>query len=410
MRTTHGHLSYCTNIHSGESWISHFESIRKFVPQIKAEVSAGAAFGIGLRLSNEASLELVKENSLAEFRLWLAQEDCYVFTMNGFPYGGFHHTVVKDAVHKPDWTTPERLAYTIRLASILAALLPAGLDGGISTSPLSYRHWFASEEEKSQALAKGTENVLQVVKKLVRLKKTTGKTIHLDIEPEPGGLIENGPEFIAWYESVLLPAGVLFLEQHLQMRSEEALAAIKTHVQLCYDVCHFAVGFEEHKAVIEELKQRGIRTGKIQISAALKAALPAETTERKKTAEAFSRFNEPTYLHQVIARLQNGSLKPYNDLPDALNDIFKEEVTEWRSHFHVPIFVNDFGLLQSTQEDIEQVLALQQQEPFTAHLEIETYTWEVLPDELKLPIEQSIIRELAWVLHFLANDLTATHA
>src|ERR1051325_4117885 len=124
MITTYGHLTYCTNIHSGESWMSHFESLRKFVPQIKAQVSLGKPFGIGLRLSNDASLDLIRDEVLTEFKQWLAREDCYVFTMNGFPYGGFHRTVVKDNVHRPDWTTQARVDYTLRLINILAALLP----------------------------------------------------------------------------------------------------------------------------------------------------------------------------------------------------------------------------------------------------------------------------------------------
>jgi hypothetical protein len=400
MMTAYGHLTYCTNIHSGEKWEDHFESLKKFIPAIKAKVSPSQSFGIGLRLSNEASLELSKQKFLIEFQQWLQEQDCYVFTMNGFPYGGFHHTIVKDKVHTPDWTTPERVQYTARLATILAALLPQ-LEGGISTSPLSYRHWFTSEQNKNEAATSSTKNILQVVGYLMRLKKETGKIIHLDIEPEPGGLIENGPEFITWYEEELLPSGIAYLQEHFGLESEAAIAAIKEHVQLCYDVCHFAVGFENVATMVEELKKRGIKTGKIQISAALKATLSSVAEERAQVAEAFGQFNEPTYLHQVIALLENRSLKRYNDLPDALADAAKHEVKEWRAHFHVPLFVKNYGVLQSTQEDIGEVLTLQRQQPFSSHLEIETYTWEVLPDDLKLPLQQSIVREMEWVMGML---------
>lgn len=403
MITPHGHLTYCTNIHSGDNWTDHFESLKKNIPAIKACVCPDKSFGIGLRLSNEASIELVKQKVIKEFQDWLQQEDCYVFTMNGFPYGGFHGTVVKDAVHKPDWTTQERVDYTVRLATILAALLPAGIEGGISTSPLSYRHWFTTEAEKGKASATGTANILLVVEHLVQLKNETGKMVHLDIEPEPGGLIENGREFISWYEEELLPSGVAYLQERLEVDEANTIAAIKEHVQLCYDVCHFAVGFENAATTVRELKKRGIKTGKIQISAALKASLPQVAKERSAVTEAFKKFNEPTYLHQVIALLQSGELKQYNDLPDALADADKEEAKEWRSHFHVPLFIKDYGLLQSTQEDIEDTLSLQMGHPFTSHLEIETYTWEVLPDDLKLPIQQSIIREMEWVLSLLAK-------
>src|ERR1044071_9322074 len=133
MKTYHGHLSYCTNIHAGESWSEHFESIQKHIPAIKQKVSPVKPFGVGLRLSNIASLELYKKENLLAFQNWLKKCNCYVFTMNGFPYGSFHQTKVKEHVHTPDWTTTDRVEYTIRLAHILSALLPEGMEGGIST-------------------------------------------------------------------------------------------------------------------------------------------------------------------------------------------------------------------------------------------------------------------------------------
>jgi hypothetical protein len=404
MRTKYGHLTYCTNIHSGETWADHFESIKKFIPQIKAQVSPHQPFGIGLRISNQASLELINPEVVKEFQHWLDQEDCYVFTMNGFPYGGFHHTIVKDAVHKPDWTTPERVDYTERLATILAALLPPGMEGGISTSPLSYRHWFNNEKKRREASSAGTMNILQVVNHLVDLKKNTGKTIHLDIEPEPGGLIENGREFIDWYEDELLPSGIASFKEHLGMNEIIARETIREHVQLCYDVCHFAIGFEDAAITVKQLEAKGIKIGKIQISAALKAAIPANAEDCQLVMEAFGQFNEPTYLHQVVALLSNGKLIQYNDLPDALNNVNNDEAKEWRSHFHVPLFIKDYGMLQSTQQDIIDVLAIQQERPFTSHMEIETYTWEVLPEALKLPLGQSIVREMEWVTGLLNGE------
>lgn len=400
MMTDYGHLTYCTNIHSGESWAAHFESIRQYIPAVKSRVSPHRPLGIGLRLSNEASLDLVKPETLLRFQEWLRQEDCYVFTMNGFPYGGFHHTTVKDGVHKPDWTTPERVDYTVRLATLLAALLPPGTEGGISTSPLSYRHWFAGEKEREQASRFATKNILRVVEHLVSLKNSTGKTIHLDIEPEPGGLLENGPEFTAWYEERLLPAGTAYLQGQIGMESETSVATVKEHVQLCYDVCHFAVGYEDAADTVRTLNEKGIKVGKIQISAALQACL-SSAEERTQVTKAFGQFNEPTYLHQVVAKLEDGTLKQYDDLPHALRDANNPDAKEWRAHFHVPVFIKEYGVLQSTQQDIIDVLTLQRQQPFSQHLEVETYTWEVLPGALKPPLDESIVREMTWVLDAL---------
>lgn len=402
MRTSQGFLTYCTNIHAGESWRDHFAALQQNIPGIKKRICAGQSFGIGLRLSNQASLQLQEKEALKGFKDWLKLEDCYVFTMNGFPYGGFHHTKVKDQVHAPDWTTPERVSYTIRLFDILTAVLPDEMEGGISTSPLSYKYWHNAVQQH-EVFEKTTKNVLQVIEHLIQIKKNTGKILHLDIEPEPDGLLENGPEFFDWYERYLLPIGKTYLLKTLGYTAEQSEQSIREHVQLCYDVCHFAVGYEEHAAVIKQLREKKLKVGKIQISAALKAAIPDEQTKREPVIQAFRQFNESTYLHQVVARQVDGSLKRYPDLPEALNDAGNASTKEWRSHFHVPLFIEDYGSLQSTQDDIKKVLTIQSKQPFTNYLEVETYTWEVLPDALKAPLSESIIREMEWVINYLNN-------
>jgi hypothetical protein len=397
MKLASGHLSYCTNIHSGESWMDHFEAIKKNFPIIKKEVSPDQPMGIGLRLSNSASTDLLDPDEIQIFKSWLNDNNAYVFTMNGFPYGDFHHAIVKDQVHAPDWTSEERLEYTIRLFKILAELLPLGMEGGISTSPLSYRHWFPTKELTDEAIKAATRNIILVAEELYKFKITKGIRMHLDIEPEPDGMLETGAEFIAWYENMLLPMAKSILTGSLKMSESAVEACIKEHICLCYDVCHFAIGYEQHSEVLEQLDKKGIRTGKIQISAALKAEMPAEINLRAGISEAFSKYNEPTYLHQVVARNTGGSLIRYKDLPEALDDSLNPNVKEWRAHFHVPVFVEDLQLLRSTQSDIVEVLNIQKSRPFTDHLEVETYTWEVLPESLKMPIDQSIIRELNWV-------------
>lgn len=395
MQTKYGHLTYCTNIHSGESWGEHFAALKEFIPRIKETVSPNQPFGIGLRLSNRASLDLEVEQELDSFQKWLMENDCYVFTLNGFPFGGFHRVTVKDDVHTPDWTTKLRVDYTKRLFNILVELLPDGMTGGISTSPLSYKHWHA-EDKKEKVFTSATHQILEVVKNLIDLKNKTGKSLHLDIEPEPDGLLESGSEFIGWYQKYLLPEGIPFLKQHFNYTATEAETAIKEHIQLCYDICHFAVGYEDHAQVIQQLNKLGIRIGKIQISAALKAPL-TEGERRKSVIDAFTKFNESTYLHQVVARQHNGGYIRYTDLPQALADANNPNSLEWRSHFHVPLFIKEYGTLQSTQDDITTVLNIHKHAPFSTHLEIETYTWEVLPDKLKLHMDDSIVRELLWV-------------
>jgi len=402
MYTKYGQLTYCSNIHPGESWQEHFAQLQQHIPLIKKRVNPDGPFGIGLRLSNTASVELKKEETLLSFIEWLKENDCYVFTMNGFPYGSFHHTKVKDRVHAPDWTTQDRVDYTIRLAEILSKLLPGNMEGGISTSPLSYRHWH-SAEDRDQVFKKTTSSVLEVVIRLIEIKNTTGKTIHIDIEPEPDGLLESGIEFLNWYDDYLLPLGTSLLNDRFEYTNENSVKGLKEHIQLCYDICHFAVGYENHEQITKLLRQKDIRIGKIQISAALKASIQT-AAERKSVVDAFEQFNEPTYLHQVIALQKNGDLKKYRDLPDALLQANDPSTIEWRSHFHVPLFVESYGVLQSTQQDIITLLRLHQKQSLTQHLEIETYTWDVLPDALKLPMTDSIVREMEWSISLLATD------
>ena len=391
------HLTYCTNIHPGESWGESFVNLKKYIPKIKAEVSADASFGIGLRLSDEASRSLLEEDHLAVFKSWLKKNDCYIFTMNGFPFGGFHHQRVKDQVHQPDWTTDSRLDYTFRLFEILEKLLPEGVEGGISTSPLSYKYWHSTGADKQEVTGRTTIQMAKVAERLHEIHQKEGKILHLDIEPEPDGLLENTEEVINWYNQWLIPRGTEYLKEQTEISDEEAAACLKRHIRLCYDVCHFAVVYEEPEEVFARLKQEGIKVGKIQISAALKAKVPQRIEDRKPIEEALAPFVESTYLHQVVERDSSGGLTHYPDLPEALKNLKNTSAEEWRTHFHVPVFLPKYDLLESTQQDIIDVLNYLKKEEVTAHLEVETYTWEVLPDDIQLEIVDSIVRELKWV-------------
>ena len=392
------HLSYCSNIHAGETWDATFQNLKIYIPEVKSRLGYKGKFGIGLRLSKEASVVLERPERLQEFRDWLKQTNSYVFTLNCFPYGGFHRTKVKEQVHAPDWTTEARLAYTLRCFRILAQLLPEGVEGGISTSPLSYRHWFVSDLEKNEAFERATTHLIAVVVELVRLQQETGKFLHLDIEPEPDGLLENSEELIRYFKEWLLSVGKASLAKQLGITAKEAEKLIKDHLQVCYDVCHFAIGHEKPKEAFKKLKQAGIGIGKIQLSAALKLLIPVSPFERFSIGKRLGEFADTTYLHQVVARTKEGGLKSYPDLPQALAKLGDTQDLEWRVHFHVPIFLATYGTFQATQEDIVEVLKLVNADPsITKHLEVETYTWEVLPQDTHLTLGDAISRELAWV-------------
>lgn len=198
-----------------------------------------------------------------------------------------------------------------------------------------------------------------------------------------------------------MPQGRPLIAKQFSVSENVAELLIKNHLCLCYDVCHFAIGYEEHQQVIMELEALGIKVGKIQISAALKARLSDNSDQRSSVITSFKSFDEPTYLHQVVAKTAGGALLRYPDLPEAILDSQNADVDEWRAHFHVPIFTQEFGVLQATQNDIVDVLNINKKHSFSQHLEVETYTWGVLPDEKKLPINNSIARELNWVKDLL---------
>jgi hypothetical protein len=386
------HITYCSNIHPGEDWDSTFSSLKQYIPQIKKEVSSDAPFGIGLRLSNIASETLAIGNNLNNFKKWLLDNNCYVFTMNGFPYGNFHKTTVKDRVHSPDWTTTDRLIYTKRLFNQLQSMVPDGMSGSISTSPISYKHWFTSNEAISEAFTKGAGNLLEIVEQLYNIEQNSGNYLHLDIEPEPDGLIENTKEFLDFYLDYLVPLGVTTLPTKLNIENHEAEKIIKRYITLCYDVCHFSLAYETPEYTFQTLEKNDISVGKIQVSAALKILF--EEGKEDQIWNSLQRFNEPTYLHQVTEKV-DGIVKVYNDLPIILKE--KKQHKELRAHFHVPIFLEQFDNLYSTQDQIINTLEYLKHHKVSNHLEVETYTWEVLPETLKVDIAQSIIRELNWL-------------
>lgn len=393
------HLTYCLNVHPGISWQDVMRNIEEHVPPLKQRFSPDRPFGVGLRLAGEASSELLLGDRLSKFHEYLDQHGLYVFTMNGFPYGPFHGQTVKAEVHAPDWREDERAAYTLRLIQILAELLPDGIDGGISTNPFGYKPFIDVADRGTWLLF--TERMVLMAERLARVRGADGKFIHLDIEPEPDGVLGDCAELVTFYEDWLLPLGVPLLSERLGVDSDRAREIMLDHIRVCFDTCHVGVGYEDPREVLDRFDRLGIKVGKIQVSSALKLWLGDDAAERASHADALRPFDEPVYLHQVIQQNADGSMTRYPDLPDALPHIGDPKAEEWRVHFHVPIFLDRFGAFDSTRETIIQTFELLNERQFTDHLEIETYTWDVLPPELKQDIQTSIGREYEWVLNVI---------
>ncbi len=355
-------LTYCTNIHPAESWAETTANVRRYVPAVKAAVSPDSPFPVGLRISGQAAAEATPAEA-ASFQGWCRDHDCFIATLNGFPYGTFHHVPVKESVYLPDWRDPERLNYTKRLADLLVNWLPDGLHGSISTVPIGYREAVALEE-----LPAAMANLRHALEYLDHLAQKSGREIVLAIEPEPGCWLETTQDLVDFFARLDLPP-------HL-----------RPYLTACYDCCHQALQFEEPGESLALLAAHDIRIGHVQVSSALR--LP------QTDLTPMQRFVEPVYLHQTVGRGKNGKLVRYNDLELALAAGL-ENIEEWRIHFHVPVFIENLNDCATTRPFLEKILPLF---PPDLPLEVETYTWTVLPEDLrKAELTDSIAREIEWV-------------
>jgi sugar phosphate isomerase/epimerase len=392
------HLTYCSNIHPGESWAEVRANFDRHVVPVRDRLVPDGDFGVGLRLSARAAAELSEPAVLAEFRAFLARNRMYVFTINGFPYGTFHGARVKEDVYLPDWRDPERLRYTDQLADLLADLLPAGadLEGSVSTVPGAYKPVLGGPQD----VALMVEHLLRHVAHLVALRARTGRLVALALEPEPCCFLETIDEVIDFFQRELHgPAAVRRLMELTGLERAAAARALHEHLGVCLDLCHAAVEFEDAAHCIRRLDVAAIRVHKMQISAGLR--LPALDPE---ALEALRRFDDPVYLHQVVQKGADG-LTRFADLPEAFDALRGSTANlEWRVHFHVPIFLDRLAPFASTQSFIREVLAIHREQPVSSHLEVETYTWGVLPEPFRTgTVDEAVARELAWVRGELAS-------
>lgn len=373
-------IGYCTNVHAGASMLESHSNLEQHALEVKRRVSPNEPMGVGLWLSAATAEELVQRGAVSEAREWLEQVGLIPFTLNGFPHGNFHQEIVKHRVYAPTWADELRLNYTNQLVNILHELLPPGADGSISTLPLQWGQPKPSEHHLDVCAA----NLRKAAAHMSELLADTGRLIHLCIEPEPGCVFDRSHHIVDFFERHLLPGG-----------NEEE---IRRHIRVCHDVCHAAVMFEDQVEVLERYRSAGIEVGKIQVSSAVIAQFDGVDPDvRHGTFEQLGTFNEPRYLHQTVVR--RGSQETfYEDLPQALQAEGADLSGEWRTHFHVPVYLDAFGHLRGSQQQISQCLANFARLTNCKHLEVETYAWGVLPADLQEPtLAAGIAKEMAWL-------------
>ena len=362
-------LSYCTNVHPGLTVDEVCGGLVRYTRPLREAVGPIAA---GLWLADPVTREL--EDSPDRLHLLtdtLGQAGLVCYTLNAFPQGNFHSEVVKQAVYRPTWADPERLDYTLRCARLLAAIMPDGVQGSLSTVPLGYRfdETTAAAGFEDAAIA----NLLACVRGLDDLHDETGRVVRLAIEPEPHCLIETTDEAVAFFGRLHAAA------------DDAAIGDVcRDLVGLCFDVCHQAVEFEDVVRSIRAIEAAGIRINKAHLSCAIELSDPRDAAARAALAE----YVEPRYLHQTFAqRPRDAEGEPVvsrQDLTAALCEKPPPEFAaarRWRTHYHVPVDRDRLGPLRTTRPDLSRALAAIRELPYAPHLEIETYTWTVLPGE-----------------------------
>src|SRR5215468_1801327 len=387
-----GHLTYSTLVHPGDDWAQMWDSLITYVPKVKARIAPGERFGVSLRLSASSAQTLVTSKPEREkLKKFLADHDMYLYTVNAFPYGAFKGTVVKEQVYEPDWRSEERTRYTMNVADVLAHVVPAGISPSIQSAPLGFKPRVTGND----VVASFTNHVLRVAAHLVALEARTGRTVTLALEPEPYCFLETTDETVEYFTHHLYSgAAAETLAKLAQIPISEAHVALRRHVGIVYDICHQAVEYEDITASLQKLVDGGVPIFKLQEAAALYVP-----EVMQGAVDTLKKYAKTIYLTQTMEK-RNGKINRYLNVDDAIAAFEKDPdgKREWRTHIHVPVFLDDLGQFRTTRFAIEDALRFHKQKPLSRHLEVETYTWDVLPESLKTgDIVDYVCREIEWV-------------
>jgi sugar phosphate isomerase/epimerase len=387
-----GHLTYSTLVHPGDTWDDMWTSLTTYVPQVKARIAPSERFGVSLRLSAASAATLAgSAEERAKLKGFLADNDLYLYTVNAFPYGPFKGQIVKEQVYEPDWRTEERTRYTMDVADVLADVVDEHTSPSIQTAPLGFKPNVTGPD----VVASYTAHVLRVVAHLVELEARTGRTVTLGIEPEPYCFLETTDETVAYFhEHLYSGTGAVKLARLAGLPVSEAHAALRRHVGIVFDICHQAVEYEDIGVSLRKLVDAGVPILKLQEAAALH--VPEVTQE---SVDLLARYAETIYLTQTLEK-RDGTTTKYLNVQDAFAawNADPGPGREWRVHIHVPVFLDDLGAFGTTRFAIADALQVHRATPLSRQLEIETYTWDMLPEDLKTgDIVEYVCRELEWV-------------
>jgi len=386
-----GHLTYSTLVHPGDTWDEMWDSLTRYVPAVKRRFSPDKRFGVSLRLSGKSAETLTADpEERAKLKQFLADNDMYLFTVNAFPHGPFKGKPVKELVYEPDWRSDERANYTMMVADILAEVAPEGVAPSIQSPPCGFKPRVTG----SDVVDAYTRQVLKTVAHLVKLEERTGRRVTLALEPEPSCFMELTSEVVDYFTRHLYAdSAAATVAKATGLSAKQAHDALRRHLGTVFDICHQAVEYENIAESLKSLKSAGIPVFKLQAAAAVR--IPEVTRD---IVNALKAYDDPVYLHQTIEH-KDGKSRQFIDLPQAFA-AFEQDPgpREWRIHFHVPVFLEDLGDFKTTRPAIEEALRVHKADPVSDQVEIETYTWDVLPDHLKTgDITDYVVNELEWV-------------
>lgn len=376
-------LSYCTNVHPAEGLGELLALVEGPLARVRSAWRGDAPMGAGLWLTAATARVLAQDPAACDrLRAALEAAGLFAFSVNAFPAGSFHAPRVKEAVYRPTWAEPERLRYTLDAATALARLLPPGAEGSLSTVPVGYSGFGMGED----ALEAAAANLRRAAEELERLSVESGRSLRLGLEPEPLAVLETVAE------------AVRFLRDRVYRGLGRGEAVARARVGLCVDACHLACVFEDLEAALARAAAAGVPVVKGQLSSALELPRPAENPAGCARLRAFA---EPRYLHQCCALVGDPPRRiAANDLDDlfageALHPAF-ETAARVRSHVHVPLCWEGDDSLRPTRGERDAELLARA----TPHLEVETYTWGVLPSTVRSAsggrLEEAIVAELRW--------------
>lgn len=386
-----GHLTYSTLVHPGDDWEQMWDSLITYVPKVKERWAKNHRFGVSLRLSAASASTLAKSQAERDkLKKFLNDNNMYLYTVNAFPYGPFKGTIVKEQVYEPDWRSEERTTYTKNVADVLADVSPDDVSPSIQSAPLGFKPRVTGPD----VVDSFTDHVIRVCAHLVDVEARTGRVVTLALEPEPYCFLETTDETVEYFTKYIYSGkSAEKLAKLARMPISEAHVALRRHVGIVFDICHQAVEFEDIGACLQKLVDAGIPIFKLQEAAALHVP---EVTQ--KIVDVLKNYSKTIYLTQTVEK-KDGKLTRFLNLEDAFAAWEKNPgPREWRTHFHVPVFLEDLGPFRTTRFAIEDALRFHKAKPLSRQLEIETYTWDVLPDNLKTgDIVDYVCRELDWV-------------